>query len=214
MFRESLILLFERFEFKGAYQATLRSFRQSKSKSVTAYAARVTDLCSSGYLYFSTDDQLSLAVNHLISGIPDTSSRDYLMRKQARRPLECKKLFASRRRAKLHVCRNRCTRTQPPCCFERIITPMARLRALLQSTQLHVTMRVIGKKNAHAPCSRQPRTDRDSEKQSRHLPKQKYSNSRDQATPCDPPPYEKTNDAMATRIMYKYSNLIMIQIAI
>ena len=54
------------------------------------------------------------------------------------------------------------------------------------------------KENAHSPRSRQPRTDHDSKKQSRPLPKQEYSNSRDQAIPRDPPPNEKISDAMAT----------------
>ena len=62
------------------------------------------------------------------------------------------------------------------------------------------------KENAHSPRSRQPRTDRDSEKQSRPLPKQEYSNSRDHATPRDLPPYETTSDAMATNKHDRDSN--------
>ena len=45
-FCEKLIALFERFEFDGAYRATLRGLRQSRSESVAAYAAQTTDLCS------------------------------------------------------------------------------------------------------------------------------------------------------------------------
>ena len=43
-FREELIALFNRFKFEGAYRATLRGLRQSKSESVAAFAARTTDL--------------------------------------------------------------------------------------------------------------------------------------------------------------------------
>ena len=88
VFRDGLISLFGRFEFEGAYRAKLRSLRQSGSESVAAYVARTTDLCSRAYVNFSTEDQLSLAVHHIISGISDTSSRDYLQRERARRPLE------------------------------------------------------------------------------------------------------------------------------
>ena len=44
-FRDGLIALFGRFEFEGAYRATLRGLRQSGFESVAAYAARTTDLC-------------------------------------------------------------------------------------------------------------------------------------------------------------------------
>ena len=44
-FRDGLIAFFGRFEFEGAYRATLRGLRQSGSESVDAYAARTTDLC-------------------------------------------------------------------------------------------------------------------------------------------------------------------------
>ena len=87
-FREGLILLFGRFEFEGAYRASLRSLRQSGAESIAAYAARTTDLCSRAYPNFATEEQLSLAVDHFIAGVADISSRDYLQRERARRTLE------------------------------------------------------------------------------------------------------------------------------
>ena len=57
-----------------------------------------------------------------------------------------KKLFASRRRAEPQALRNRCTRTQPWCCLVQVPIPLARTRALLQSTQPHGAVRVIGRK--------------------------------------------------------------------
>ena len=87
-FRDGLIALFGRFEFEGAYRATLRGLRQSGSESVAAYAARTTDLCSHAYAEFSTKAQLSLAVDHFIAGLADSSSRVYLQRERAQRTLE------------------------------------------------------------------------------------------------------------------------------
>ena len=79
-FRDGLIALFGRFEFEGAYRATLRGLRQSGSESVAAYAARTTDLCSHAYAEFSTEAQMSLAFDHFIAGLADSSSREYLQR--------------------------------------------------------------------------------------------------------------------------------------
>ena len=85
---EGLMSLFGRFEFEGAYSATLRHLRQSGALSTAAYAARTTDMCWRAYPNFSTEDQLSLAVDHLIAGVADVSSREYLQRERARRTLE------------------------------------------------------------------------------------------------------------------------------
>ena len=79
--------LFGRFEFKGAYRATLRILKQSGAESIAAYAARTTDLCSRAYPNFSTED-LSLAVDYYIAGVVDILSREYLQRERARRTLE------------------------------------------------------------------------------------------------------------------------------
>ena len=82
-FQDGLIELFGRCEFKGSYRATLRGFRQSGFESVAAYAARTTDLCSHAYAEFSTEAQMSLAVDHVIAGLADSSSREYLQRERA-----------------------------------------------------------------------------------------------------------------------------------
>ena len=87
-FREGLVSLFGRCELDGAYRATLRKLRQSDSESIAANAARTSDLCLRAYPNFSTEDQLSLAVDHFIAGVADVSSRKYLLRKRARRTLE------------------------------------------------------------------------------------------------------------------------------
>ena len=87
-FRDGLTTIFGRFEFEGAFRAQLRSLRQSGAETVTAYAARTTDLCSRAYAEFATEAQLSLAVDHFIGGLADTSTREYLLRERARRPLE------------------------------------------------------------------------------------------------------------------------------
>jgi hypothetical protein len=53
-FRDGLTTIFGRFEFEGAFRAQLRSLKQSGAESVTAYAARTTDLCSRAYAEFAT----------------------------------------------------------------------------------------------------------------------------------------------------------------
>ena len=87
-FRDGLIALFGRFEFEGAYRATLRGLRQYGPKSVAAYAARTSDLCSHAYAEFSTETRLLLAVDHFIARLADSSSREYLQRERAQRTLE------------------------------------------------------------------------------------------------------------------------------
>ena len=86
-FRSGLVTLFGRFEFEHHYRSLLRVLRQSGSESVASFAARTSDLCSRTYPTFSTDDQLSLAVEHFVSGLADTSSREYLRRERARRSI-------------------------------------------------------------------------------------------------------------------------------
>ena len=87
-FRDGLIALFGRLEFEGAYRATLRGLRQSGSESVAAYAAGTTNLCSHAYAEFSTEAQLSLAVDHFIAGLANSSLREYLQRERAHRTLD------------------------------------------------------------------------------------------------------------------------------
>ena len=73
-FRKGLIALFGRFSFEGAYCATLRVLQQSESESGAAYAAQTTDLCSHAYAEFVSKVQLSVAVNHFIAGLADSST--------------------------------------------------------------------------------------------------------------------------------------------
>ena len=87
-FREGLITLFGKFEFQGAFRAQLRVLKQSGAESVSAYAARTTDLCAKAYAEFSTEHQLNLAIDHFIGGLADVATRDHLQRERARRALE------------------------------------------------------------------------------------------------------------------------------
>ena len=165
---------------------------------MAAYAALVTDLCSRAYPTL-TDYQLSLAVDHFISGIADTSFRDYLMRERARRPLEWQeavRIAQASEAAHLSEPVHSNAATMLPRASSNSDGAIASTIAV--NTAPRGNARDWPKENAHSPRSRQPRTDRDSEKQSRPLPKQEYSNSRDQATPGNPPPNEKTSGAMAT----------------
>ena len=65
----------------------LRTHSQAGFESVAAYAARTTDVCSKAYTGFSTETQLSLAVDHFIAGLADSTSRDYVLHDRACRPL-------------------------------------------------------------------------------------------------------------------------------
>ena len=56
------------------------------TESIDVDAARTTDLCSRAYPNFSTEDQLSPAVDHFI--VADVSSREYKQRTRAFRTLE------------------------------------------------------------------------------------------------------------------------------
>ena len=85
VFRDGLITLFGRLEFEDSYRQQLRELTQAGSESVASYAARTTDLSSHDYPYFTTEVQLDLAVEHFVSGLRDTSTRDYLRRERARR---------------------------------------------------------------------------------------------------------------------------------
>ena len=87
-FRDGLIALFGRFEFEASYRASRRNLRQAGAESIAAYAARTTDMCSRAFTNFSTEDQLSLVVDHFIAGLADQSSRTYLQRERAQRALE------------------------------------------------------------------------------------------------------------------------------
>ena len=87
-FRDGLFTLFGRLDFEDAYREQLRVLTQSGAESIAAFASRTSDLTSRAYPSFSTDVQLDLAVNHFISGLRDSSSRDYLRRERARRRIQ------------------------------------------------------------------------------------------------------------------------------
>ena len=78
---------FGKFEFEGSYRSMLRTHAQAGAESVDAYAARTTHVCSKAYVGFSTETQLSLAVDHLIAGLADLTSPEYLLHDRACRPL-------------------------------------------------------------------------------------------------------------------------------
>ena len=86
-FKKGVETLFGKFEFETSYRAMLRNHTQAGAESVAAYAARTTNVCSKAYAGFSTETQLSLAVDHFIAGLADSTSRDYLLHDRACCPL-------------------------------------------------------------------------------------------------------------------------------
>ena len=133
---------------------------------------------------FSTDDQLSLAVDHFISEIVNISSQDTLCVNACVVCWNGKKLLESRMRATLPRASS--------------ISGGAITSTIAVNRAARGNARDRQKENAHSPRSRQPRTDRDSEKQSRPMPKQEYSSSRDYTTIRDPAQFDITSCAMAT----------------
>ena len=75
-FREDLLTLFYRLDFEDFSRQQLRVLVQSGAESVAAFASRSTDLSTRAYPDFPTDLQLDLVVDHFISNLHDTSSRD------------------------------------------------------------------------------------------------------------------------------------------
>ena len=82
-FNNGVETLFGKFQFEESYQAMLRTHSQAGSESVAAYAAHTKDVCSKAYTGFSTETQLSLAVDHFIAGLAYSTSRDYLLHDRA-----------------------------------------------------------------------------------------------------------------------------------
>ena len=82
-FKSGVKALFGKFEFEGSFRAQLRTNAQSRAESIAAYAARTTDVCSKEYTAFAMEAQLSLAVDHFIAGLADTTTRDYLLHERA-----------------------------------------------------------------------------------------------------------------------------------
>ena len=151
MFRENVIWLLGRFKFESVYRATLQSLKQSGSESVAANAARVTDLCSCAYPNFSKDDQLSLAVDLFTTGIADTSSRDYLMCERARRMLEWQEVVRIEHASEAARLSKLVHSNTTAMLLRANQTPVMRSRALLQSTQPLLAVRVICNKKRRTP---------------------------------------------------------------
>ena len=86
-FKSNVEALFGKFEFEGSFRAQLRTHAQAGAETIAAYAARTTDVCSKAYPAFSTKTQLSLAVDHFIAGLADTTTRDNLLHDNACRSL-------------------------------------------------------------------------------------------------------------------------------
>ena len=82
-FKKGVETLFAKFEFEGSFRAMLRTHAEAGAESVTAYAARTTDVCSKAYPNFSADTQLSLAVDHFVYGLADSTTGDYLSHDRA-----------------------------------------------------------------------------------------------------------------------------------
>ena len=86
-FKNCLITLFGRLEFEDSYRQQLRELAQAGTESVASYAARTTDLTTRAYPKFSTENQLNIAVENLVSGLRDAATRDYLRCERARRSI-------------------------------------------------------------------------------------------------------------------------------
>ena len=90
-FKSGVKTLFGKFEFEVFFRAQLRNHSQSNAESIATYAALTTEVCSKAYPAFATETQLSLAVEHFISGIADATTPDYLLHDRALRTLTWQK---------------------------------------------------------------------------------------------------------------------------
>ena len=90
-FKKGVETLFAKFEFEGSFREMLRTLTQAGAESVAAYAACTTDVCFKAYPNFSTDTQLSLAVDHFVYGFADSPTRDFLLHDRACRALTWQK---------------------------------------------------------------------------------------------------------------------------
>lgn len=165
-----------------------------------AYAAQITDLFVRAYFNFSTDDQLSFAVDHFISGIADAVSREYSTRELACRPLNWQDAVRIEQVSKA-------VRLSEPLHLNATATLVRASSNSAGAISSFIAFNTISRgsarhrpdKNALSPRTSQPRTDLDSEKQSRFLFKQEYLSARYQASLSYRSPYEKTTDAMVMR---------------
>ena len=78
-FKSGVEALYGKFEFEESFRAQLRTHAQSGAETIAATAPRTTDVCSKAYPAIATETQLSLAVDHFIAGLADTTTRDYLL---------------------------------------------------------------------------------------------------------------------------------------
>ena len=208
-FRKGLVSLFGRFELEGAFLATLRNLRHSGAESIAAFSARTTNLCSRAYPNFSTEDQLSLAVDHFIA---DVSSRECLQREQARRTIEWQeaiRIAQASEAARLsdYVHSTAAAVANPAA----ISNPNAMLHSDATfgfSTSCANAIASISRpgprdkqQNAHAPRSKQPRAIPDFVKAKRPWSLQENAHAHSTGNTRDPPPYSKTSDVMAAKEM-------------
>ena len=84
-FKTGVITLFGRLEFEDSYRQKLRKLKQSASELINDYAARTSDLVSRGFPNYTTDAQLNIAVEKIVAGLADVSTREFLRRDHARR---------------------------------------------------------------------------------------------------------------------------------
>ena len=76
-------LLFNCLDFYDSYRQQLRVLAICGAEFVAAFTSRTSDLSKRANPGFSTDLQLDLAVDHIISGFREASSHDYLRRERA-----------------------------------------------------------------------------------------------------------------------------------
>ena len=86
-FKSGVEAIFGKVEFECSFRVQLRTHAQSGAEPIAAYAARTTDIFSKAYPAFPTETQLSLAVDHFITGLSDATTRDYLLHDRACRSL-------------------------------------------------------------------------------------------------------------------------------
>ena len=87
-FKSGVKAMFSMFEFEGSFSAQLLTHAQYGAESIAAYPARTTDVCSRNYPAFATETQLSLAVDHFITGLANTTTGDNLLHHRACRSLK------------------------------------------------------------------------------------------------------------------------------
>ena len=202
--------MFGQFEFEGAYRATYRNLRQSGAESIAAYAARTMDFCSQAYPNFSTEEQLSLAVDHFIAGIADVSSHEYLQLERASRTLEWQEEIRIAQASEAARLSDYVHSTAAAVANPAAISnpnPMLHFDATFGSATSCTNAIALNSRpgprdkqqNAHAPRNRQPRASPDSRKPKRFSSLQANAIAHSSGNSRDPLPYSTTSDVMAAR---------------